>query len=145
MADKEFEDLLATTLSCPSDITPPPGFTSSVWNCIDAWEQDRKREPASILSRVLNARMRNGERVLVLIGTMLFGTVFIGLFLWGSYVIVRHSSLVLRFVQIFLGPNIQELHSVALLGGLTAVGGLVLASLALSERLFGSGTGEMIA
>jgi len=144
MTDDELEQLVSRTLFCPSDLAPPPGFECGVWARIDAWEDSKAREKASrsILSRVMGAQMRNGEPVVVLAGALLFGALFIGLFLAGAYILVTHSSSVLRVVQHFIGPNLGELRSLAILGTLVSVGGLLLGSLALSERLFGLGAGS---
>jgi len=137
--DEELERMIANTLSCPPDLVPPPGFACGVWDRIDAWEaeQERKRASRSILARLMETRMRNGEPVIVLAAALLFGALFVGLFLAGTYMLAAHSSAVLRVVQVVVGPNLDELRSLLVLCTLTAVGGLLLGSLALSERLFG--------
>jgi len=144
MTDDELEQLVARTLRCPPDLVPPPGFECGVWERIDAWEENKAKEKASrsILARILGVQMRNGEPVVVLVGALLFGALFVGLFLAGAYVFAAHSSMVLRVVQHFIGPNLGELRSLAILGALVSVGGLLLGSLALSERLFGLGAGS---
>ena len=91
----------------------------------------------SILARLMGTRMRNGEPVAVLAAALLFGTLFVGLFLTGTYMLAAYSSVVLRVVQLLVGPNLGQLRSLLILCTLTAVGGLLLGSLALSERLFG--------
>lgn len=144
MTDTEFEDLLAKSLSAPAEVTPSPELAAQVWHRIDAWEAEAR--PEGILTRLLNARLRNGERVLVLLGALLFGTLFVGAFLTGSYyLLLRHPLLMLRLVQIVLGPNVQELHSLTLLGSILAIGGLLLGGLALSERLFSADVEETAA
>jgi hypothetical protein len=90
----------------------------------------------------METRMRNGEPVAVLATALLFGALFLGFFLTGAYVLAVHSSVVLRVVQFLVGPNLEELRSLLILCTLTAVGGLLLGSLALSERLFGQGGGS---
>jgi hypothetical protein len=144
LTDEELERILSSTLSCPPDLVPPPGFACSVWEHIDAWEaeQERKRASRSILARLMGTRMRNGEPVAVLAATLLFGALFVGLFLTGTYVLAAHSSVIMRVVQVVVGPNLDELRSLLILCTLTAVGGLLLGSLALSERLFGLGGGS---
>ena len=144
MTDDEVEQLLSRTLCCPPDLVPPPGFECGIWERIDAWEESKAKEKASrsILARIMGVQMRNGEPVVVLVGALLFGALFIGLFLAGAYVLATHSSMVLRVVQHFIGPNLGELRSLAILGALVSVGGLLLGSLALSERLFGLGAGS---
>jgi len=144
MTDDELEQLVARTLRCPPDLVPPPGFECGVWERIDAWEESKAKERASrsILACILGVQMRNGEPVVVLVGALLFGALFVGLFLAGAYVFAAHSSMVLRVVQHFIGPNLGELRSLAILGALVSVGGLLLGSLALSERLFGLGAGS---
>lgn len=144
LTDEELEQLVSKTLCCPSDIVPPAGFECCVWGRIDAWEaeQERKRASRSILARLMGAQMRNGEPVVVLAGALLFGALFIGLFLAGAYMFAAHSSNVLRVVQLFIGPNLGELKSLAILFACVSLGGLLLGSLALSERLFGLGAGS---
>src|SRR5450830_1301885 len=144
--DEELERMIANTLSCPPDLVPPPGFVCGVWNRIDAWEaeQERKRASRSILVRLMETRMRNGEPVVVLATSLLFGTLFVGLFLTGAYMLAVHSSVVLRVVQFLVGPNLDELRSLLILSTLMAVGGLLLGSLALSERLFGQDGGSAV-
>lgn len=144
MTDEELEQLVSRTLCCPPDLAPPPGFECGVWERIDAWEDSKAKEKASrsILGRIMGAQMRNGEPVVVLAGALLFGALFVGLFLAGAYILAAHSSSVLRVVQYFIGPNLGELKSLVTLCALVSVGGLLLGSLALSERLFGLGTGS---
>lgn len=139
LTDEELERMIASTLSCPPDLVPPPGFACGVWDRIDAWEeeQERKRASRSILACVMETHMRNGEPVVVLAAALLFGALFVGLFLAGTYMLAAHSSVVLRVVQFIVGPNLDELRSLLILCTLTAVGGLLLGSLALSEHLFG--------
>jgi len=139
LTDEEMERMIASTLSCPPDLVPSPGFACGVWNRIDVWEAAQEREKASrsILARLMETRMRNGEPVVVLVAALLFGALFVGIFLTGAYMLVVHSSVVLRVVQFLVGPNLDELRSLLILCTLTAVGGLLLGSLALSERLFG--------
>ncbi len=139
LTDEELERLIANALSCPPDLVPPPGFACGVWNRIDAWEaeQERKRASRSILARLMGTRMRNGEPVVVLAAALVFGALFVGLFLAGAYMLAAHSSVVLRVVQFVIGPNLDDLRSFLILCTLTVVGGLLLGSLALSERLFG--------
>jgi hypothetical protein len=144
LTDEELERMIASTLSCPPGLVPPRGFARGVWNRIDAWEaeQEQKRASRSILARLMETRMRNGEPVVVLGAALLFGALFVGLFLTGAYMLAAHSSVVLRVVQFVVGPNLDELRSLLILCTLTAVGGLLLGSLALSERLFGLGGGS---
>lgn len=144
LTDEELDQLVSETLCCPSDIVPPPGFECCVWQRIDAWEESKAKEKASrsILARFMSSQMRNGEPVVVLAGALLFGALFVGLFLAGAYVFAAHSSSVLRVLQYFIGPNLGELKSIGILCALVSVGGLVLGSLALSERLFGLGAGS---
>jgi hypothetical protein len=144
LTDEELERVLSSTLSCPPDLVPPPGFACGVWERIDAWEaeQERKRASRSILARLMGTRMRNGEPVAVLAAALLFGALFVGLFLIGMYVLAAHSLVIMRVVQVVVGPNLDELRSLLILCTLTAVGGLLLGSLALSERLFGLGGGS---
>ncbi len=144
LTDDELERLLSRSLSCPPDVVPPPGFACGVWERVDAWEREEelKRSSRSVLSRILGMRMRNGEPVAVLVGALLFATLFVGLFLAGAYMLAAHSSDVLRVVQLFLGPNLDRLKSLAILYVLVSMGGLLLGSLALSERLFGLGAGS---
>lgn len=144
LTDQELERMISSTLSCPPDLVPPPGFGCGVWNRIDAWEgeQERKRASRSILARLMGTRMRNGEPVVVLAAALLFGALFVGLFLTGTYMLAVHSSVVLWVVQAVVGPNLDELRSLLILCTLTTVGGLLLGSLALSERLFGQGGGS---
>jgi len=139
LTDEELELILSSTLSCPPELVPPPGFACGVWERIDVWEaeQERKRASRSILARLMGARMRNGEPVVVLAATLLFGALFVGIFLTGTYMLAVHSSIVMRVVQLVVGPNLDDLRSLMILCTLTAVGGLLLGSLALSERLFG--------
>ena len=139
VTDEELERIISSTLSCPPEYIPPPGFACGVWERIDAWEaeQERKKASRSILARLMGARMRNGEPFVVLAATLLFGALFVGIFLTGTYLIAAHSSIVLRVVQLAVGPNLDDLRSLMILCTLTAVGGLLLGSLALSERLFG--------
>lgn len=144
LTDEELERILSSTLSCPPDLVPPSGFACGVWERIDAWEaeQERKRASRSILARLMGIRMRNGEPVAVLAAALLFGALFVGLFLTGTYVLAAHSSVIMRVVQVVVGPNLDELRSLLILCTLTVVGGLLLGSLALSERLFGLGGGS---
>jgi hypothetical protein len=146
MTDEELERLLSKSLSCPPDIAPPPGFACGVWERIDAWEETREKEKASrsIMARIMGTRMTNGEPVAVLVGALLFGALFVGLFLAGGYLFAAHSSIVLRVLQFFIGPNLGELKSLAILGALVSVGGMLLGSLALSERLFGLGAASAV-
>ena len=139
LTDEELERILSSTLSYPPDLVPPPGLACGVWERIDAWEAEQERERASrsILARLMGTRMRNGEPVAVLAAALLFGALFVGLFLIGMYVLAAHSSVIMRVVQVVVGPNLDELRSLLILCTLTAVGGLLLGSLALSERLFG--------
>jgi hypothetical protein len=139
LTDEEVERMIASTLSCPPDLVPPPGFACGVWNRVDVWEaeQERKKASRSILARLMGTRMRNGEPVAVLAAALLFGILFVGLFLTGTYMLAVYSSVVLRVVQLLVGPNLGQLRSLLILCMLTAVGGLLLGSLALSERLFG--------
>src|SRR5664280_1184574 len=139
LTDEEVERMIGSTLSCPRDLVPPPGFACGVWERIDAWEaeQERARASRSILARLMGTRMKNGEPLVVLAAALLFGSLFVGLFLTGMYVIAAHSSIVMRVVQLVVGPNLGDLRSLMILFMLTAVGGLLLGSLALSERLFG--------
>lgn len=139
LTDEELERMIVSTLSCPPELLPPLGFACGVWDSIDAWEaeQERKRRSRSILVRLMETHMRNGEPVVVLAATLLFGALFVGLFLAGTYMLAAHSSVVLRVVQLLVGPNVDELRSLLILCTVTAVGGLLLGSLALSERLFG--------
>jgi hypothetical protein len=58
------------------------------------------------------------------------------------YILAAHSSIIMRVVQAVVGPNLDELRSLLILCTMTAVGGLLLGSLALSERLFGLGGGS---
>ncbi|MBA4364602.1 MAG: hypothetical protein C0398_01170 [Coprothermobacter sp.] len=144
LTDEELERILSSTLSCSPDVVPPSGFACGVWERIDAWEaeQERKRASRSILARLMGTRMRNGEPVAVLAAALLFGALFVGLFLTGTYVLAAHSSVIMRVVQVVVGPNLDELRSLLILCTLTVVGGLLLGSLALSERLFGLGGGS---
>jgi len=144
LTDEEVERMIASTLSCPPDLVPPPGLACGVWNCIDVWEaeQERKKASRSILVRLMKTHLRNGEPVAVLAAALLFGALFVGLFLTGAYMLAAHSSLVLRVVEFLVGPNLDELRSLLILCTLTAVGGLLLGSLALSERLFGQDGGS---
>lgn len=146
LTDEELEQLVSKTLCCPSDLVPPPGFECCVWERIDTWEveQERKRASRSILARFMGMHMKNGEPVVVLAGALLFGALFVGLFLTGAYILATHSSVVLRLVQTVVGPNLDELRSLLALCTLTAIGGLLLGSLALSERLFGLGRGSAV-
>jgi hypothetical protein len=144
LTDEELERMISRTLSCPPDLVPPPGFACGVWNRIDTWEaeQERKRASRSILARLMETHIRNGEPVVVLAAALLFGALFVGLFLTGIYMLAAHSSVILRVVQFVVGPNLDELRSLLILCTLTSVGGLVLGSLALSERLFGLSGGS---
>ena len=144
LTDQELERILASTLSCPPDLVPPPGFACGVWKRIDAWEaeQERKRASRSILARLMEARMKNGEPLAVLAAALPFSALFVGVFLTGIYLLAAHSSIILRVVQSVVGPNLDELRSLLILCTMTAVGGLLLGSLALSERLFGLGGGS---
>lgn len=139
LTEEEVERMIFSALSCPPDLIPPPEFACGVWERIDAWEeeQERKRVSRSILARFMETRMRNGEPVIVLAAALLFGALFVGLFLTGSYLLAAHSSVFLRVVQVVVGPNLDELRSLLVLCTFTAMGGLLLGSLALSERLFG--------
>jgi hypothetical protein len=139
LTEEELEPILYSTLLCPPELVPPPGFACGVWERIDAWEAEQERTMASrsILARLMGTRMRNGEPVAVLAAALLFGTLFVGLFLTGTYMLAAYSSVVLRVVQLLVGPNLGQLRSLLILCMLTAVGGLLLGSLALSERLFG--------
>jgi hypothetical protein len=143
LTDEELESILSRTLSYSPDLAPPPGFACGVWERIDAWEaeQERKKESRSILARLMGTRMRNGEPLAVLAAALLFAALFVGVFLTGTYLIAAHSSIVLRVVQLAVGPNLDELRSLLILCTLTAVGGMLLGSLALSERLFGQNGG----
>jgi hypothetical protein len=144
LTDQELERILSSALSCPPDLVPPPGFACGVWKRIDAWEgeQERKRASRSIFARLMGAHMRNGEPVAVLAAALLFGALFVGVFLTGMYILAAHSSIIMRVVQAVVGPNLDELRSLLILCTMTAVGGLLLGSLALSERLFGLGGGS---
>lgn len=144
LTDEELERMIASTITCPPDLVPPPEFSCGVWNRIDAWEaeQERKEASRSVLARLLGTRMSNGEPVAVLAAALLFGALFIGLFLTGTYMLAAHSSVIMRVMQVLVGPNLDELRSLLILCTLTAVGGLLLGSLALSERLFGRGGGS---
>lgn len=144
LTDEELERMIASTITCPPDLVPPPEFSCGVWNRIDAWEaeQERKEASRSVLARLLGIRMSNGEPVAVLAAALLFGALFIGLFLTGTYMLAAHSSVIMRVMQVLVGPNLDELRSLVILCTLTAVGGLLLGSLALSERLFGRGGGS---
>lgn len=144
LTDEELERILSRTLSCPPDLVPPQGFACGVWERIDAWEgeQERKRASRSIFARLMGTRMRNGEPVAVLAAAVLFGALFVGLFLTGAYILATHSSTIMRVAQVVVGPNLDELRSLLILCTLTVVGGLLLGSLALSERLFGLGGGS---
>ncbi len=145
MTDEDLERLISRTLCCPPDLVPPPGFECGVWKRIDAWEDGKIEEKASqsILASIMGAQMRNGEPVVVLAGALLFGVLFIGLFLAGAYLLALHSSAVLRVLQFVIGPNLGELKSLAILSAVVSVGGLLLGGLALSERLFGLGAGSV--
>jgi hypothetical protein len=144
LTDEELERMIASTITCPPDLVPPPEFSCGVWNRIDAWEaeQERKEASRSVLARLMGTRMSNGEPVAVLAAALLFGALFIGLFLTGTYMLAAHSSVIMRVMQVLVGPNLDELRSLLILCTLTAVGGLLLGSLALSERLFGRGGGS---
>ena len=144
LTDEEVERMIASTLSCPPALVPPPGFASGVWNRVDAWEteQELKKASRSILAQLMETRMRNGEPVAVLAAALLFGALFVGIFLTGFYMLAAHSSVVLRVVQFLVGPNLDQLRSLLILCTLTAVGGLLLGSLALSEHLFGLSEGS---
>ena len=139
LTEEELEPILSSTLLCPPELVPPPGFACGVWERIDAWEaeQERARASRSILARLMGTRMKNGEPLVVLAAALLFGALFVGLFLTGMYLIAAHSSIVMRVVQLVVGPDLGDLRSLMILFMLTAVGGLLLGSLALSERLFG--------
>lgn len=144
LTDQELERILSSALSCPPDLVPPPGFACGVWERIDAWEreQERKRASRSIFARLMGAHLRNGEPVAVLAAALLFGALFVGVFLTGTYILAAHSSIIMRVAQAVVGPNLDELRSLLILCTMTAVGGLLLGSLALSERLFGLGGGS---
>ncbi len=144
LTDEELEHILSSTFSCPPDLVPPPGFACGVWERIDAWEaeQERKRESPSILARLMGTRMKNGEPLVVLAAALLFAALFVGLFLTGTYILAAHSSVIMKVVQVVVGPNLDELRSLLILCTLTAVGGMLLGSLALSERLFGQNGGS---
>ncbi|HWQ21480.1 MAG TPA: hypothetical protein VN478_01985 [Clostridia bacterium] len=144
LTDEELELILSSTLSCPPELVPPPGLACGVWERIDRWEeeQERRRVSRSILARLMGTRMRNGEPVVVLAGALLFAVLFVGMFLTGTYMIAAHSSVVMRVIQLVVGPNLEDLRSLAVLCTLTSVGGLLLGSLALSERLFGQSGGS---
>jgi hypothetical protein len=146
LTDEEVERMIVSTLSCPPGLIPPPGFACGVWNRVDMWEaeQGRKKASRSILARLMETRMRNGEPVAVLTAALLFGALFVGLFLTGAYMLAAHSSVVLRVVQFLVGPNLDDLRSLLILSTLMAVGGLLLGSLALSERLFGQDGGSAV-
>lgn len=135
MTDEEFEGLVARALSCPSELVPQPEFSQDVWRRIDAWEEQKGR---SLLIRFLDRRMRNGEPVLVLVAAMFFGVLSVSLFLAGTYVLAAHSFIFLRVAQLFIGPNVAQFRSLMLFVGLMGAGILLLSSLALSERLFGT-------
>jgi hypothetical protein len=139
LTDEEVERMIASTLSCPPDLVPPLGFACGVWNRVDVWEaeQERKKASRSILARLMGTRMKNGEPLVVLAAALLFGALFVGFFLTGMYLVVAHLSIAMRVVQLVVGPNLGDLRSLMILFTLTAVGGLLLGSLALSERLFG--------
>jgi hypothetical protein len=144
LTDEELERLLSKSLSCPPDIAPPTRLVCGVWERIDAWEENEERAKSSqsVLARIMGTRMRNGEPVVVLAGALLFGALFVGLFLAGAYLFAAHSSTVLRVLQYFIGPNLGELKSLVILCALVSVGGMLLGSLALSERLFGLSAGS---
>lgn len=143
MTDEELDVLLAKSLSYPRDIVPPADLTIGVMKRIDAWEESRRASPAtSVLARIMAARMRNGEPVAVLMGAALFAAFFVGLFLAGGYVLAVNSATILRCVQFLVGPDLDQLRSLLVLGGIVAVGTLILGSLALSERLFGVNAGS---
>jgi len=143
MTDEELDILLAKSLSYPRDIVPPADLTIGVMKRIDAWEESRRASPAtSVLARIMAARMRNGEPVAVLMGAALFAAFFVGLFLAGGYVLAVNSATILRCVQFLVGPDLDQLRSLLVLGGIVAVGTLILGSLALSERLFGVNAGS---
>jgi hypothetical protein len=140
LTDDELGQLLSRTFSLPHDLDVPPGFLCGVWQRIDAWELQRARKETSrsILGKLLSHPMRNGEPVAVLVGTLLFSVVFIVLFMFGAYLTATQSPLLMKAVQVILGPNLGELRSAIVLAGLVSVGALVVSSLALSERLFGA-------
>jgi len=75
-------------------------------------------------------------------GAALFAAFFVGLFLAGGYVLAVNSATILRCVQFLVGPDLDQLRSLLVLGGIVAVGTLILGSLALSERLFGVNAGS---
>src|SRR5450756_2826883 len=89
LTDEEMERMIASTLSCPPDLVPSPEFACGVWNRIDVWEAAQEREKASrsILARLMETRMRNGEPVVVLVAALLFGALFVGIFLTGAYTV----------------------------------------------------------
>jgi hypothetical protein len=89
----------------------------------------------------MQARMKNGEPLVVLAAALAFSALFVGVFLTGVYMLAVYSPVVLRVVQSVVGPNLGELRSWLILCTLTTIGGLLLGSLALSERLFGQGGG----
>jgi len=134
ITDEELERMVAATLLCPWDLVPPPEFSRGVWKRIDAWENDKER---SLLARFLERRMRNGEPVIVLAAALGFGVLFTGLFLAGTYVLATHSSVLLKVLQLFIGPNVVRFRSVVLFSTLMGTSGTLLGSLALSEQLFG--------
>ncbi|MHB8106663.1 MAG: hypothetical protein ACYDH4_04445 [Candidatus Cryosericum sp.] len=139
LTEEELEPILSSTLSCPPEVVAPAGFSCGVWERIDAWEaeQEKAMGSRSILARLMGTRMRNGEPVVVLAAALLFGALFVGLFLTGMYLVAAQSSIFMRVVQIVLGPDLGDLRSLMILFTLTALGGLLLVSLALSEHLFG--------
>ncbi|MCE5193157.1 MAG: hypothetical protein ABFD13_03280 [Candidatus Cryosericum sp.] len=134
MTDEELERMVSAALSCRPDIVPPPDFSREVWRRIDAWEEDRRR---SLLAGFLARRMRNGEPVVVLVGALAFGVLFTGVFLAGAYLFAAHSFVFLKVLQLFMGPNVVQVKSVALFFTLMGMSGALLGSLALSEHLFG--------
>jgi hypothetical protein len=139
LTEEELERMVVRTLLCPPDLVPPPGFACGVWGRIDAWEAERERKRASrsILARLMQTRMKNGEPLVVLAAALAFSALFVGVFLTGAYLLAVYSPVVLRVVQSVVGPNLGELRCWLILCTLTAIGGLLLGSLALSERLFG--------
>ena len=140
--DDELERSLQAALSVEPDVAPPPGFAGDVWRRIDAWEsaQGEGVAPRSILERLLEKRMRNGEPLGVLVVALALAAVVTGAVLALSYAVAAHSSLLARMLQLTVGPNLERARVLLMFVAVTGAGGILMGSLGLSARMFrGSG------
>jgi len=94
----------------------------------------QRAQPAGGISGQKNEKWRAGRRSR---GALAFGVLFTGVFLAGAYLFAAHSFVFLKVLQLFMGPNVVQLKSVALFFTLMGISGALLGSLALSEHLLG--------